>query len=334
MELFKPGPELAHVGLQAMTMVAKAAQGGLNQPQQALLAAAQQIILHTDLDVEALPPITPAELATKFKRSELAHQLIRGMVVMSLADGPTSPEQSELIAAFAHALEVKEPAIKTIQDLAEQHLLLFRLDFYRRSHLRDYIATQYRTQGGIIGVAKGILGLRGLIEDQELAQRFYALGHLPNDTLGYHFFHHYKDSDFAFPGEKGGFPVGGVFHDLGHVLGGYGTTPEGEMQVGAFQAGYRRTPDAFFTLLFPLLIFSAGINVAPIELPDMHGLMGQKDVAAKVLVALKRGAAMTVDLGADWDFWPHMDQPLEAVRQRMEIVPLAQALAAAGIDSI
>jgi hypothetical protein len=79
--------------------------------------------------------------------------------------------------------------------------------------------------------------------------------------------------------------------------------------------------------LFPLLIFSSGINVAPIELPDMHGLIGQEDVAAKVLVALKRGAAMTVDLGDDWDFWPYLDQSLEAVRQQMGIMPLAQALA-------
>lgn len=76
------------------------------------------------------------------------------MVVMSLAEVPAGQQQSELITPFAAARQVDEPSVKVICDLAEQNLLLFRLDFYRRSHLREYIATQYRTQGGLMGVAK------------------------------------------------------------------------------------------------------------------------------------------------------------------------------------
>lgn len=307
-----------------MTMVAKAAANGLGHPQRALLNAAQQVILHTDLDIDRLPPITPSELAAHFDSPDLARQLIRGMVVMSLADGPASQQQSELITAFAAALQVDEPSVKVICDLAEQNLLLFRLDFYRRSHLRDYIATQYRTQGGLMGVVKGILGLRGLIEDEELAGRFYALGHLTEDTLGYHLFHHYRDNKFSFPGEKGGFPVGAVFHDIGHILGGYDTSPEGEMMTAAFQAGYRRNEDAFFVILFPVLIFSAGINVAPQEMPVSVGRIGQGDAAIQILTALQRGHAMNVDLGADWDFWPYLELPLETVRQQLGVPPLTE----------
>ena len=148
MDLLEPGSERAPFGLRAMTMIARAAESGISQPQRALLDAAQRGLLHTELDVDSLPAITPDELAGRFDEPALARQLIRGMVVMSLADGPPSRRQTELILSFAAALGVDEPAVKVIHRLMEQDLLLFRLDFYRRSHIRDYIGTQYRTQGG------------------------------------------------------------------------------------------------------------------------------------------------------------------------------------------
>jgi hypothetical protein len=237
MELLHPPRELAAHGLRAMTMVARAADGGLGPVQRNLLAAAQRVILNTDLDVDGLAPIAPEELAQRFQPETLRRQLVQGMVVMSLCDGPATPEQARLIGAFAGTLGVDEPAVGVINHLAEREFLLFRFDFYRRSHMRDIIQSQYRTQGGILGVAKGILGLRGLVGDAELAKRFDALGALPADTLGHAFHRHYRENGFALPGEPGGFPVAGVYHDFSHVLGGYGTEPEGEVQVAAVSAG-------------------------------------------------------------------------------------------------
>lgn len=323
MDLLEPGPERAPFGLRAMTMIARAAESGLSQPQRALLDAAQQGLLHTDLDVDSLPPLTPEELAGRFDEPALARQLIRGMVIMSLADGPPSRRQTELISSFAAALGVDEPAVKVTQRLMERDLLMFRLDFYRRSHLRDYIGTQYRTQGGILAVVKGVLGARGLIEDKELAGQFRALGELPEDTLGYRFFRHYTDNGFPFPGEKNGFPVGAIFHDFGHILGGYDTSPEGEMLAAAFQAGYRRNEDAFFVLLFAVLTHTAGVNMAPFEMPVLLGRIGQTGLAKQMLTAIKRGAAMKVDLGSDWDFWPYVELSLDVARQRLGVPPPA-----------
>jgi hypothetical protein len=281
------------------------------------------VLLGTDLDVEALPEIEPATLAEHIESPELARQLVRGMVVMSLAVGPATPAQSALIARFAGALGVDEPATRAIEHLAHKEMVRFVLDLHRRSNLRDYIDNQYRQKGGIFGVVKGLLDFRGVTHDGALAARYRALGELPRETLGHAFFQHYHANGFAFPGEEGGFPEGALFHDLGHVLAGYDITPEGELQIACFQAGYRRNENAFFTILFAVLIHTAGVNVAPMPMPKHLGRIGEGDLAERMLDALRRGAQMTVDLGADWDFWPQLARPLQDVRADLGVEPLA-----------
>jgi len=321
LKLIEPGPEVAAYGLRAMTMVARAAEGGLGHDQRALLAAAQKVILHTEMDVDGLTPISPEELVSHVVDPEIRRQLTQGMVVMSIVDGPASPSQAELIASFAKALDVDEPAVKVVRDLAEHELLMFRLDFYRRSHMVDAIKSQYRRQGGIMAVARGLLGLKGLVEDKELALRFHALGELPENTLGYCFYRHYVDHGFPFPGEKGGFPMAAVYHDFAHVLSGNPPDPEGEILVGAFQAGFRRTENAFFIVLFVVLTFSSGINMTPFKKVPVRGRLGQGDMAERMLGELKRGAAMNTDLGNDWDFWPYVHRGLEEVRAELGVLP-------------
>ncbi len=58
MDFIEPTPEIAPFGLRAMTMVAKAAENGLDATQRVLLDAAQRVILHTEIDIDSLPPIT------------------------------------------------------------------------------------------------------------------------------------------------------------------------------------------------------------------------------------------------------------------------------------
>lgn len=200
MELLRPDPEQVPYGLSAMVMVARAAEGGLGQPQRALLDAIQRVILHSDIDVASLPPIGAQELATRLRAPALRRQLVQGMVVMCLVNGPSSPAQSELIEAFAVHMGVDEPAIKVIHHLADRELLQFRLDFYRRSHLRDAIESTYRRNGGVLAVAKTILGLPGLVADKALAARFEAWGTLAAGTTGRAVHDYYRANGLAFPG--------------------------------------------------------------------------------------------------------------------------------------
>jgi hypothetical protein len=231
MQLLTPGPERAPYRLRAVTSVARAAEGGLQPAHRAMLHAVQSLVLHTDLDVDALEPIAPDALAARFDDPPLARQLVRGMVAMSLAVGPPSEAQTGLIGAYAGALGVEEPAVGVMDRIAREELLRFRLDFYRRSHLRDHFGNQYRNAGGIIGVAKAVLGLKGLIEDPALAARFRALGELPEDTLGHGFYRYYTDNGFAFPGEASAFVYGRQHVDLKRIRGSKSATGSCDTEV-------------------------------------------------------------------------------------------------------
>lgn len=323
MKLQRPSAEQAPYALRAMTMVARAAAQGLGKPQRALLAAAQHVILRSELDVDSLTPISPQELAEHFPDAALRRQLIQGMLVMSLVDGPASHEQAKLISAFAAAMKVDEPALRVIEHLAEHELLMFRLDFYRRSHLRDAIESTYRMQGGLLSVAKTLLGFKGLVEDKALAARFHAWADLPEGSLGKAVHDYYLENGFAFPGEAGGFPYGMVYHDFAHILSGNPPTPEGELRVAAFQAGFRRNENAFFTILFAVLTQTAGINMSPVEQPVLLGRIGEGDLAEEVIKEVERGSEMNIDLGADWDFWPFAALRLDEARRRLGIRPKA-----------
>jgi hypothetical protein len=248
------------------------------------------------------------------------------MVVVSVAEGAPSAEQVALMSNFACALEVEEPAVGVVSHLAKGRIRRFKLAFARHAHIRIYMRNSRRMHGSVLGAARAVLRFRGVLgEDAEMAARFHAFEKLPEETLGYQFFRHCRDAALPFSGEKGGFPLGALYHDFTHVLAGYDTTPAGEMKAAAFQAGFTTDPDDFFTALFALIIHTAGINLTPFEMPVQLGRIGEGGLALDVMHALERGAAVNVDLGRDWDFWDDVERPLEAVRERMGILPLQAA---------
>jgi hypothetical protein len=175
-------------GLRAMRMLGEA-HGTFGAATRSLLDAAQKHILRTDYDLDTL---TPEELAKAFDDPELARQFVQGMTVVSLAEGPPTETQGELMTRFAKALGVDEPAIKVLSALAEHHMVLFRLDFMRRSHLADAAKISIRDKG-FIATAKAIAAFRGMREDPDQAARHEALRKLPADTLGYAFYRHCHD---------------------------------------------------------------------------------------------------------------------------------------------
>jgi hypothetical protein len=42
----------------------------------------------------------------------------------------------------------------------------------------------------------------------------------------------------------------------------------------------------------------------------------------KAMIAIRRGAAMNVDLNNGWDYWPVMGEQVEELRKRYNILPL------------
>jgi hypothetical protein len=311
----------ASMQLRALTMIARAAKDGLGQAQRALLDGVQMVVMETNSDIDTQQEISPAELAQTLVDPAQALQLIRLMVVMAMADGPPSVEQISLIRGFAATLHVNEPAVNVIGHLANGRLLRFRLAFLRRSHLRHYIRNTYRMSGGFLAVIKAILIFRGVIKDPKLASGFRALENLPKDTVGNRFFHHCVNAELPFPGEKGGFPQGAIYHDVTHVLSGSDTSAQGELKNAAFQAGYTKDDHDFFVWLFSIVLHGARVNLTPFPMPFIPSLLGQGNLAKDILRELKRGNSVKLDLGDRWDFWEYMELPIEVARERLGIAP-------------
>jgi hypothetical protein len=319
MQLLRPSPVEAEAGLRAMRQLAMA-RGEFGAASRSLIAAAQRQVLHTDTDIDSLPPISPEELGAAFRDPAVAQQFVQGMTVVSLADGPPTEAQGKLMSFYARALGVDEPAVRVLNELAHHHMVLFRLDFLRRSHIADMVRGAVRRKG-FIATAKSLAAFRGMRDDPAVAARYEKLGQLPHDTLGYGFWKHCTDNGFAFPGASLGFPEAGVYHDFTHVLAGYSTKPGGEIQVAGFTAGYKKhTP--IFMILFVMLTFSAGVNVTPVDQPNSVGILAQEGLADAFFVAVERGSRVPIDLSDGWDHWAWVEKPLAEARAELNITPL------------
>ncbi len=313
MELKIPNPEQAYWGLRAMKTVALA-DGALDGSELRMMAAVQEIA-GTSHAVEDLAPITPAELARALTDQQIRRQLVQGLIVMSLIDQEPNLQEAVLVEQFAHALEVSLPEVKDLRHLLKGEIFQLRLDLARRFWLREKVKEIWDKEG-VRGLIKFGRGMVGRYENAELAARYQALEYYPPGSLGRNYYEYCRANGFALPGEKGGAAEVILFHDCAHVLSGYGTTPEEEVQVACFSAGFQRR-DPFLFVFFVLVQFHIGIRMTPIT----GARTGFFD-PVKALIAIRRGAAMNVDLNSGWDYWPVMGEQVEDLRKRYNILPL------------
>ena len=319
MKFETPSPQQLPFGLRALHTVALV-DGALSPEEAAVIAAAQRLFGHQG-EIDGLAPVTPAELAAAIEPPALRHQLFGGLVVMSMADGEVTPSEADLVGAFAEALEVKDAAVANLQRIAKGQLRRARLDILRR-HWAPRKAREMAAERGPHIVGEALLGLLNVKSFPEVTMRYQALGEHPPGSLGRAYFDYMIQNDFAFPGEKGAPPEAMLFHDLTHVLSGYGTTPEEEILAATFSAGYSNT-EVINWLVFVLSQFQLGLPTAPNVPPERLKLNPDR-----FLAALRRGAAMNIDINEGWDPWPVLGEPVEELRRRYNILPEASFLPA------
>jgi hypothetical protein len=263
-----------------------------------------------ELDAESLTPIGFDEVARAVVDPHRRKRAVQLAIVTALVEGNPERTTERAVRELAAALEIDEHGLGVLHEVANGSAWLARFDMVRRvgrflSGTNDF--------PGVLGVALPMLGFG----DEGVAARYRSLGSSAPGTLGRALYDHFVDNDFRFPGEAGGIPM--VFHDVGHVLSGYPTDPQGEIQQAAFQAGFARR-DGFTFLLFGILQFHLGLRITPVA----KGYRELFDVEL-VLNALRRGAACKLDLSEDYDVFAHRDRPLEEVRVELGIPPLERA---------
>ena len=280
----------------------------------ARMVRALQAHFGTSFDPAALEPIGEVELAWCVAYPWQRQLLIQALVVGVLIDGAPDRQQLERIQDFARALEVDEPGVVDLELYLRGRRWRLRRHLLARFWAIDRIKARIRERGFWRTVVPAIWAtVFGRHRDPALAARFGALRALPEGTLGRGFLDYLAANGFPLPGEKGAVTDMIVPHDLGHVLGGYGTTPEEEVQVACFTAGHR-AGDQFAMVLFVLFQFHLGVRMTP----GAKAEVGYFD-PRRALAAIARGAAMKVDLSGDWNYWQVMGEPIETLRRRYGI---------------
>jgi hypothetical protein len=267
----------------------------------------------TRVDVESLSSIEPGKVAEAITKPHQRKRVVQLAAIAAMVEGDVTAAEASAVKTLAKALRVNEASLRVLDSIATDHRFLARFDMMRR--IMGKYGTKAYKEEGFAGVRK-MMAMFGGGEDPEVAWKYKQLGLLPEGTLGREFWEHCTKNRFGFPGEKGGIPERMAFHDWGHVLAGYDTRPESEIQQGAFQGGFVRE-DGFAFLMFVVIQFHLGMKVTPIT----DGFEGLFDVQ-KVLRAAQRGAACKVDLSDHWNAFAVADAPLEQIRAEYGIPPL------------
>lgn len=308
---FAVDPEAVRVGVRMAKTVALA-DGQLDAREITLIETAARAF-GVGVQATDIEPITPDEAARSLEVRALRERAIQAVILLAIIDGEARTAEVETITRFARALEVDEPRVKNLQQLAAGHVKRMWLDLARRSFAVPVFKEALDTRG-LGGVYAIVAPMVGLGKDPDLARRYNDLGRLPEGTFGRAYWRFVVDHELGFPGE-GLVAEAGVWHDVSHVLGGYGVDPVGEVSVVSFIAGYKKE-DPFFWLFTIALQFHLGIRVSPYS----PGERGHFDPEI-VLGALGRGAAMNTDISRGWAFWERWGHPLEEVRRELGVPP-------------
>jgi hypothetical protein len=262
------------------------------------------------IEPSALAPITPEELAGAVKGAHQRKRALQLLVVMALVEGEPKAHADTALERFATALDVDLRDVEVLREVANERVMIVRFDMVRRlsgTLLRGHKLATFKSMA-----TAAIFG-----EDRAVAEKYRALEQYPEGTLGRALFDYWKVNGFGIPGERGSMPERGIFHDVGHLLSGYGVDPHGEIRQGAFQAGFVRN-DGFGVLLFAILQFHLGVRITPVAKSE-RGYFDPKDV----LRAAHRGASCRVDLSdpQQWDFWQDAGEQIADLRARYGILP-------------
>jgi hypothetical protein len=285
-------------------------------------------LLGQDLDFERLSPLEPPDVAKVLGAPAERDELIQLMVVMEVLSNPLPRRLEESVARWAAALHVHERALTYVRELARGEMAKAVHDFYRLNWIGDLDRRSPEFRALLRRAGDKAYALTTEVDEAEAA-RWQRVGADPAGSLGRSLWDFYAARGFKFPGQAGAVNAAVAQHDWLHVLGDYGTTPLGEIEVLSFQAAATRTPGAMLGLVGAIALFDSGLMPASLIVRDqaVHALStpGATDRMADAVV---RGRACRADLLIDVDFFTHAGEPLESVRTRFGIPPKSPTILA------
>ncbi|MGV9611649.1 hypothetical protein [Nocardia xishanensis] len=324
-------PDVEEVRLLARGVVT-AAQGddGLTPLQQLLIPALFLSMTGHPVELATLGSITAPEFAVGLARRNriFRERIVQTMLLAALVVRPLPPVVATRLREFADALDVDDDMIAVAQKYAEGAIDLAAVDFARNGYLggldpRRLTALHTESLDSSWGQ---------ISDDPALAARWASLRDLPVGTLGRGVADFYRDRGFVTPGLPGSAPPLLAQHDWVHVLAGYGTTLENEIEVFAFMARANDDPRAFSLLAMVVSLFETGYLHAGAGLFEANeGHLRTEGMATRLADAMRRGALTRGSHDfLDLDWFGLADRPITVVRTEIDLTPKSSAAVAAG----
>jgi hypothetical protein len=299
--------------LGAMRTVA-ATGGALSESDRIALESADRCIFGHErpFSLDAIMPVSPAALASALGGSNLAENAVKFLTVMAFVDGKLDKAKIAAVLEYASALGIREEYLDDIK-IAAQDRLQEALAHMVRANMISITGQPWEGD-----VNAWLLPYAGDKADPKMAARFEELARLDKATFGHAFWAHFKENNYAFPGDPAALNAAfSVPHDSAHVLTNYHTDPRGELLVSTFTASmHPKYPMAGHVLP---VIFSWHLNIQINKVAkDAKGAMDPQEFWH----AWAAGAAAKVDtFSPDWNFWAHVEKPLTALRAEWSIPP-------------
>jgi hypothetical protein len=255
----------------------------------------------------------PLGLSGLVLTSRQRQEVMQLLTLLAFLEPRLDQAKVQLLERIAAELQVEAEVVADLEEVCRGHVLKAFGDMYRRTF------QTFNNDGVVRGYARFILPMLGVGIDREHESRYAALGTAPAGSLGAGLHAYYQHNGFPFPGSRKGLPYAYVaIHDVHHVVGGYATDPDGELQVLGFTMGL--FPDHALLIALPALLqFQMGI-ADPLAGSVAPKLKDQLDAPAFAR-ALQRGASTTGPIrDFHWDFWPWIDRPLVDVRRELNVL--------------
>ena len=277
-----------------------------------MMEAIQNHVLHSQIDLKELEIIAPAACPDRLSPGSKRDQLIQILVLIPYVDMSVDPRMVAVVDDFAACLNVSPETLNDLHQVRDNHLRRLLLNYGRRS-MGEFLMLDTPSKF-IRGV---ISALHQAIGDPAVARRYQSLESFPENSLGHSFFHWYRDRQWALPGEHKSTSELLVNHDCCHILGGFNTDTQGEMNVAAFQAGLFTDGFGFESLLEVMLDFHLGKSFS-----TTTGLITPETgqfIPDAAMAGYEKGLACNINLIQDLDFWDVADQQVTDLRVRYSI---------------
>jgi hypothetical protein len=278
-----------------------------------------------DTDRSALTALEPADLMSSEIPEAVRHQVLHLAVVLELVAHPTPVAQARAVERAAKTFGIPLAAVHAAREMADRHLVLLRADL-RRSSWYAHETEREAAHGRLIELVRSKVAYEGLEADRTIARRWETLRTCPPGSWGRGVADFYEAHRFPFPGERHGIYEIGALHDFVHVLAGYDSSPDGEIDVFAFIAASMPAAQGLILLAVTLGMFQTGTihrvegRVVKIARENTLDDPGAVDRFAD---ALARGQACRVDVMGGIDHFALAPEPLDDLRTRFGIPPKA-----------